>query len=199
MLINRTLGVGNTVAEPAPPANKCTVKASRYDGTLPWEAYQVKFHLAALANNWKPEEQAGQLAAALEGKVLQALLHLDPEEPCDFHALATALQHRFGKVEPVVGLRHRLATQKRTSGEKLGVLTADTMYLARWGYPGLPPDTKIKISYKHFYLEPPKAVILTTCYNTCFYCQYNLQYANYIYIQASLLSLPPSLKQYIFE
>ncbi|MGH0178499.1 UNVERIFIED_CONTAM: hypothetical protein FKN15_077508, partial [Acipenser sinensis] len=126
------------------------VKAGRYDGTAPWEAYQAKFHLAALANNWRIEEQAGQLAAALEGKAMQALLDLDPEEPCDFHTLSTALQRRFGQVESAVSLRDRLATRKRVSGEKLGILAADTKYLARRGYPGLPPAVQEDLAMEAF-------------------------------------------------
>ncbi|RXM29145.1 hypothetical protein EOD39_9093 [Acipenser ruthenus] len=94
------------------PASKSTDTAGHYDGTPPWEAYLARFCLVALANSWNPG-------------VLQVLLDLDPEEPCDFHTISTALQHPFEKVEPTVGLRHRLATRKRTSGKKLGLLPAD--------------------------------------------------------------------------
>ncbi|MGH0135255.1 UNVERIFIED_CONTAM: hypothetical protein FKN15_057299 [Acipenser sinensis] len=138
------------LVEPAQPANKSAVKAGRYDGTASWEAYQAKFRLAALANNWRIEEQAGQLAAALEGKAMQALLDLDPEKPCDFHTLSTALQHRFGQVESAVSLRDRLAIRKRASGEKLGILAADTKYLARRGYPGLPPAVQEDLAMEAF-------------------------------------------------
>ncbi|MGH0152665.1 UNVERIFIED_CONTAM: hypothetical protein FKN15_062919 [Acipenser sinensis] len=136
--------------EPAQPANKSAVKAGRYDGTVPWEAYQAKFCLAALANNWRIEEQAGQLAAALGGKVMQALLDLEPEEPCDFHTLTTAFQRHFGQVESAVILRNLLATRKRASGEKLGILAADTKYLARRGDPGLPPAVQEDLAMEAF-------------------------------------------------
>ncbi|MGH0176763.1 UNVERIFIED_CONTAM: hypothetical protein FKN15_013803 [Acipenser sinensis] len=136
--------------EPVQPANKSAVKAGRYDETAPWEAYQAKFCLAAFANNWRIEEQAGQLVAALEEKAMQALLDLDPEEPCDFHTLSMALQRCFGQVESAVSLRDCLATRKRASGEKLGILAADTKYLARRGYPGLPPAVQEDLAMEAF-------------------------------------------------
>ncbi|MGH0159399.1 UNVERIFIED_CONTAM: hypothetical protein FKN15_037244 [Acipenser sinensis] len=81
---------------------------------------------------------------------MQALLDLDPEEPCDFHTLSTALQRRFGQVESAVSLRNLLATRKRASGEKLGILAADTKYLARRGYPGLPPAVQEDLAMEAF-------------------------------------------------
>ncbi|MGH0165419.1 UNVERIFIED_CONTAM: hypothetical protein FKN15_053479 [Acipenser sinensis] len=120
------------------PASKSTDTAGHYDGTPPWEAYLARFCLAALANSWNP------------GKVLQVLLDLDPEEPCDFHTLSTALQHPFGKVEPTVGLCHRLATRKRTSGKKLGLLPADARYLTRQGYLGYPSAVQEDLTMEAF-------------------------------------------------
>ncbi|MGH0133126.1 UNVERIFIED_CONTAM: hypothetical protein FKN15_021930 [Acipenser sinensis] len=84
-----------------------------------------------------PEEKAGQLAASLEGQALQVLLDLDPAGPYDIKELATAFSQWFRKVEPEIGLRHRLVTRSHASEEKLWVLATDGLYLARRGYPGL--------------------------------------------------------------
>ncbi|MGH0128644.1 UNVERIFIED_CONTAM: hypothetical protein FKN15_035722 [Acipenser sinensis] len=81
---------------------------------------------------------------------MQALLYLDPEEPCDFHTLSTALQRRFGQVESAVSLRNLLATCKRASGEKLGILAADTEYLARRRYLGLLPAVQEDLAMEAF-------------------------------------------------
>ncbi|MGH0148965.1 UNVERIFIED_CONTAM: hypothetical protein FKN15_013925 [Acipenser sinensis] len=62
-----------------PGAGKNVVKAGRYDGKYPWEAYQAKFKMAALTNGWGPTKKAEQLAAALEGEALQVLLDLGPD------------------------------------------------------------------------------------------------------------------------
>ncbi|MGH0168063.1 UNVERIFIED_CONTAM: hypothetical protein FKN15_066133 [Acipenser sinensis] len=53
----------------------------------------------------------------------------------EIEALSTALNRRFGRVEPAVGLGQRLGTRIRASGDKLGVLAANVLYLARQGYP----------------------------------------------------------------
>ncbi|MGH0118987.1 UNVERIFIED_CONTAM: hypothetical protein FKN15_003536 [Acipenser sinensis] len=131
-------------------AGRSTVKAGRYDGTSPWEAYQAKFKMAALNNAWSPTQKAGQLAAALDGKALQVLLDLGPDELDSYDVIATALDRRFGRVEPAVGLRQRLATWIRGPGEKLGVLAADVLYLARRGYPNYPPATQGDLAMEAF-------------------------------------------------
>ncbi|MGH0155613.1 UNVERIFIED_CONTAM: hypothetical protein FKN15_036351 [Acipenser sinensis] len=131
-------------------AGRSTVKAGRYDGTSPWEAYQAKFKMAVLNKAWSPTEKAGQLAAALDGKALQVLLDLGPDELESYDVIATALDRRFGRVEPAVGLRQRLATRIRGPGEKLGVLAADVLYLARRGYPDYPPATQGDLAMEAF-------------------------------------------------
>ncbi|MGH0123370.1 UNVERIFIED_CONTAM: hypothetical protein FKN15_028461 [Acipenser sinensis] len=139
-----------SVSDRMPGAGRSMVKAGRYDGTSPWEAYQAKFKMAALNNAWSPTEKAGQLAAALDGKALQVLLDLGPDELDSYDVIATALDRRFGRVEPAVGLRQRLATRIRGPGEKLGVLAADVLYLARRGYPNYPPATQGDLAMEAF-------------------------------------------------
>lgn len=139
-----------SVSDRMPGAGRSMVKAGRYDGTSPWEAYQAKFKMAALNNAWSPTEKAGQLAAALDGKALQVLLDLGPDELESYDVIATALDRRFGRVEPAVGLRQRLATRIRGPGEKLGVLAADVLYLARRGYPDYPPATQGDLAMEAF-------------------------------------------------
>lgn len=133
-----------------PGASRQSVKAGRYDGRSPWEAYHVKFRMAALTNDWGPTEKAGQLAAALEGEALQVLLDLGPDEVAQYEVLTAALERRFGRVEPAVGLRLQLANRTRAPGEKLGVLAADVRYLARRGYPTFPPATQEDLAVEAF-------------------------------------------------
>ncbi|RXM93938.1 hypothetical protein EOD39_18544 [Acipenser ruthenus] len=101
---------------------RSTVKAGRHDGQPPREAYQAKFKMAVLANEWGPIEKARQLAAALEGEAPQVLLDLSADEMASCEDLATALECWFGRMEPAVGLRQRLAARYRKPGEKLSVL-----------------------------------------------------------------------------
>ncbi|MGH0176665.1 UNVERIFIED_CONTAM: hypothetical protein FKN15_073387 [Acipenser sinensis] len=61
-----------------------------------------------------------------------------------------ALQRHFGKAESAVSLRHHLTTRKRGSGEKLGILAADTRYLLQRGYPGLPPAVQEDLEMEAF-------------------------------------------------
>ncbi|MGH0166495.1 UNVERIFIED_CONTAM: hypothetical protein FKN15_067462 [Acipenser sinensis] len=133
-----------------PGASRQSVKAGRYDGRSPWEAYHVKFRMAALTNDWGPTEKAGQLSAALEGEALQVLLDLGPDEVAQYEVLTTALERHFGRVEPAVELRLQLANRTRAPREKLGVLAADVRYLARRGYPTFQPATQEDLAVEAF-------------------------------------------------
>ncbi|MGH0152126.1 UNVERIFIED_CONTAM: hypothetical protein FKN15_022016 [Acipenser sinensis] len=126
------------------------VKAGRYDGRTSWEAYRAKFQMVAQANGWNQAEKAVQLAAALEGEALRALLDLSDEELADYRAVVTALDHRFGGTEPATSLRQRLASRTRHSGEKLGVFAAEIRYLTRKGYPHFAAEVQEDLATEAF-------------------------------------------------
>ncbi|MBN3277282.1 ZMYM1 protein, partial [Polyodon spathula] len=109
-----------------------------------------KFKMAARNNAWSLTEKAGQLVGALDGKALQVLLDLAPDEMASYDVIATALDRRFGRIEPVVGLLRSLATWIRGPREKLGVLAADVLNLAWWGYPDYPPATQGDLAMEAF-------------------------------------------------
>ncbi|RXM29264.1 hypothetical protein EOD39_8968 [Acipenser ruthenus] len=127
---------------------RSTVRAGCYNGTTNWEAYLIQFKMTALINQWSPSEKAGQLAAALEGEATQALLDLRTTEIEDYEALLTALERRFGRSEPAVGFRQQLAVRMRRPEERLGVLSADVLYLARRVYPD-----QLPVVHQHFATE----------------------------------------------
>lgn len=51
-----------------------------YNGDDPPEIYLIQVQLAVQFNNWSAEETAVQVALALEGKALQILTDLQPQE-----------------------------------------------------------------------------------------------------------------------
>ncbi|MGH0150048.1 UNVERIFIED_CONTAM: hypothetical protein FKN15_020471 [Acipenser sinensis] len=136
--------------ETRPLGHRDRVKAGRYDGRTSWEAYRAKFQMVAQANGWNQAEKAVQLAAALEGEALRALLDLSDEELADYRAVVTALDHRFGGTEPATSLRQRLASRTRHSGEKLGVFAAEIRYLTRKGYPHFAAEVQEDLATEAF-------------------------------------------------
>ncbi|MGH0135652.1 UNVERIFIED_CONTAM: hypothetical protein FKN15_044671 [Acipenser sinensis] len=136
--------------ETKPLGHRDRVKAGRYDGRTSWEAYRAKFQMVAQANGWNQAEKAVQLAAALEGEALRALLDLSDEELADYRAVVTALDHRFGGTEPATSLRQRLASRTRHSGEKLGVFAAEILYLTRKGYPHFAAEVQEDLAKEAF-------------------------------------------------
>ncbi|MGH0119816.1 UNVERIFIED_CONTAM: hypothetical protein FKN15_000900 [Acipenser sinensis] len=136
--------------ETKPLGHRDRVKAGRYDGRTSWEAYRAKFQMVAQANGWNQAEKAVQLAAALEGEALRALLDLSDEELADYRAVVTALDHRFGGTKPATSLRQCLASRTRHSGEKLGVFAAEIRYLTRKGYPHFAAEVQEDLATEAF-------------------------------------------------
>ncbi|MGH0188450.1 UNVERIFIED_CONTAM: hypothetical protein FKN15_029733 [Acipenser sinensis] len=98
-------------------------------------------HEDAMRNEeeWRNIVVKNKLAAAQEGEAPLVLLDRSAEEMASCEDLATALDCWFGRVEPAVGLRQRLATRYSKPGEKPGVLAANLRYVAWRGYPNFLP------------------------------------------------------------
>lgn len=122
---------------PVPPEGprRSTVKLPRYNGEEPPETYLIQVQLASQLNAWSTEETAVQVALALEGKALQILTDLQPEERFDWQALERAMKHRFGRHTHADDARDKLVSRRRKEGESLGAYAADLRSYARRGYP----------------------------------------------------------------
>ncbi len=55
-------------------------KLQRYNREVPTDTYLMQVQLAAQLNGWTAEEIVGHVALSLEGKALQILTDLQPEE-----------------------------------------------------------------------------------------------------------------------
>ena len=121
-----------TIAE-AP--RRTNTKLPRYNGENPLETYLVQVRLAANLNGWSAEETGVQVALALEGKALQVLVDLPPEEHASWTAIEAALQRRYGRRVFTDDARDQLASRRRGDVESLGAFAADLRLYARRGYP----------------------------------------------------------------
>ncbi|CAI5684478.1 unnamed protein product [Oreochromis niloticus] len=102
-----------------------SMKLPHYNGEAPPETYLIQVQLAAQLNQWSTEETAVQVALALEGRALQILTDLQPEEHLSWPAVATAMQSRFGLRTHADDARDKLASRPRRQEKSLGAYAAD--------------------------------------------------------------------------
>lgn len=138
-----------TTAPPEPP-RRTVVKLPRYNGGEPAETYLIQVELAAQLNGWTQEETAVQVALSLEGRALQILIDLQPNERGSWSALERAIQHRFGQRVYPDDLRDQLANRMRIEGESLGGYAADLRLYTRRGHPNFDAETQEELALQAF-------------------------------------------------
>ena len=116
------------------PPRRATMKLPKYHGEGLLETYFVQVQLAANFNGWSSEETGVQVALALEGKALQALMDLSPGQHASWPAIRDALQRRFGQRVFTDDAREKLANRFRKEGESLGAFAADLRFYTQRGY-----------------------------------------------------------------
>jgi hypothetical protein len=89
--------------------------------------------IAARYCGWSTDESASQLALALEGTAVQALLDLAQTDQRDLQALTRALERHFGQRVVMNHSRELLFTRRRREGERLGAYAADVQLYAQPG------------------------------------------------------------------
>ncbi|XP_039453944.1 LOW QUALITY PROTEIN: uncharacterized protein LOC120432803 [Oreochromis aureus] len=127
-----------------------SMKLPRYNGEAPPETYLIQVQLAAQLNGWSTEETAVQVALALEGRALQILTDLQPEERLSWPAVARAMQSRFGLRTHADDARDKLASRPRRQEESLGAYAADLCLYARRGYPAFDAAAQEELALQAF-------------------------------------------------
>ncbi|KAF7643047.1 hypothetical protein LDENG_00246110 [Lucifuga dentata] len=126
------------------------IKLPHYNRDGPLDTYLIQVHMAAQLNGWTDGETAVHLALALEGKALQNLSDLNPEEQLNCAALMASLEQRFGQPTYHDDARTQLSSRARREGESLGVFAADLRFLTRCGYPSFPPTVQEELALQAF-------------------------------------------------
>ncbi|CAI5669469.1 unnamed protein product [Oreochromis niloticus] len=127
-----------------------SMKLPHYNGEAPPETYLIQVQLAAQLNRWSTEETAVQVALALEGRALQILTDLQPEERLSWPAVARAMQSRFGLRTHADDARDKLASHPRRQEESLGAYAADLHLYARRGHPAFDAAAQEELALQAF-------------------------------------------------
>ena len=130
-----TLPEGGAEVTNGIPVSKSLHRPAPFDGKSPWEAYLTQFELLADLNRWGAAEKAAYLAVSLRGPALTVLTNLPAGKRCDYKALTSALQNRFGSGHQAELNRAKFRGRYRQRDEILPALAEDVERLARLAYP----------------------------------------------------------------
>ena len=94
-------------------------KLSKYDGKIPWRAYEVKLMHMARKYNWDDDTKLAKLVEALDDKALTFFSNLPPEVQGNFEIVKKKMNNRFISREPSTTVRKQLQTIQQKPEEAL--------------------------------------------------------------------------------
>ncbi|KAJ8921702.1 hypothetical protein NQ315_010612 [Exocentrus adspersus] len=100
------------------------IKVPTYDGKVSWNTYLRQFE--AVVRNWREEEKATSLIAALRGEALEVLRTI-PEGSQDYKAVTSALEKRYGDAHLQHVYQAQLRHRKQRFEETLQQYEADLL------------------------------------------------------------------------
>lgn len=121
-----------------------------YDGTWPWEQFQLHFDMVTLANGWSSHTACVQLLTRLRGRALQLILTGDEREKRDLGTLTRVLAARFGTNRTENSARSELRRRTQRPGETLESFARELEYLTRLVYPNWPPNYWERLAFDQF-------------------------------------------------
>ena len=125
-----------------PVIRQSSQRLGSYDGSIPWEAYQIQFEMLAHINRWSNEEKATYLAVSLKGPALTVLSNLPVDSLYCYDRLVGALNRKFGTQHQAELFRVQFKTRTLRRDEDLPALAEDVKRLAHLAYPDTPRHTQ---------------------------------------------------------
>ncbi|KAJ8914681.1 hypothetical protein NQ315_017380 [Exocentrus adspersus] len=123
------------------------VKAPTYDGKVSWNTYLRQFE--AVACNWREEDKATSLIAALRGEALEVLRTI-PEASPNYATLTSALERRYGDAHLQHVYQAQLRSRRQRFEETLQQYEADISRMVNLAYPTAPAEVIEQLSVSSF-------------------------------------------------
>ncbi|KAJ8915961.1 hypothetical protein NQ315_016638 [Exocentrus adspersus] len=108
------------------------IKVPTYDVKVSWNTYLRQFE--AVVRNWREEEKATSLIAALRGEALEVLRTI-PEGSQDYKSVTSALEKRYGYAHLQHVYQAQLKNRKQRFEETLQQYEADVSRMVNLAYP----------------------------------------------------------------
>ncbi|KAJ8912403.1 hypothetical protein NQ315_013469 [Exocentrus adspersus] len=139
-----TTGVIKTEGTVTTPSK---VKVPTYDGKVSWNTYLRQFE--AVVRNWREEDKATSLIAALRGEALEVLRTI-PEVSLNYAVLTSALERRYGDAHLQHVYQAQLRSRRQRFEETLQQYEADISRMVNLAYPTAPAEVIEQLSVSSF-------------------------------------------------
>ncbi|KAJ8912767.1 hypothetical protein NQ315_016724 [Exocentrus adspersus] len=139
-----TTGVIKTEGTVTTPSK---VKVPTYDGKVSWNTYLRQFE--AVVRNWREEDKATSLIAALRGEALEVLRTI-PEAGLNYAMLTSALERRYGDAHLQHVYQAQLRSRRQRFEETLQQYEADISRMVNLAYPTAPAEVIEQLSVTSF-------------------------------------------------
>ncbi|KAJ8912169.1 hypothetical protein NQ315_006134 [Exocentrus adspersus] len=139
-----TMGVIKTEGTVTTPSK---VKVPTYDGKASWNTYLRQFE--AVVRNWREEDKATSLIAALRGEALEVLRTI-PEASLNYAVLTSALERRYGDAHLQHVYQAQLRSRRQRFEETLQQYEADISRMVNLAYPTAPAEVIEQLSVSSF-------------------------------------------------
>ncbi|KAJ8910062.1 hypothetical protein NQ315_013317 [Exocentrus adspersus] len=123
------------------------VNVPTYDGKVSWNTYLRQFE--AVARNWREEDKATSLIAALRGEALEVLRTI-PEASSNYATLTSALERRYGDAHLQHVYQAQLRSRRQRFEETLQQYEADISRMVNLAYPTAPAEVIEQLSVSSF-------------------------------------------------
>ncbi|KAJ8911361.1 hypothetical protein NQ315_011654 [Exocentrus adspersus] len=139
-----TTGVVKTEGTVTTPSK---VKVPTYDGKVSWNTYLRQFE--AVVRNWREEDKATSLIAALRGEALEVLRTITEASP-NYATLTSALERRYGDAHLQHVYQAQLRSRRQRFEETLQQYEADISRMVNLAYPKAPAEVIEQLSVSNF-------------------------------------------------
>ncbi|KAJ8914316.1 hypothetical protein NQ315_011303 [Exocentrus adspersus] len=139
-----TTGVIKTEGTVTTPSK---VKVPTFDGKMSWNTYLRQFE--AVVRNWREEDKATSLIAALRGEALEVLRTI-PEASTNYAMLTSALERRYGDAHLQHVYQAQLRSRRQRFEETLQQYEADISRMVNLAYPTAPAEVIEQLSVSSF-------------------------------------------------
>ncbi|KAJ8916354.1 hypothetical protein NQ315_005051 [Exocentrus adspersus] len=123
------------------------VKVPTYDGKASWNTYLRQFE--AVVRNWREEDKATSLIAALRGEALEVLRTITETSP-NYATLTSALERRYGDAHLQHVYQAQLRSRRQRFEETLQQYEADISRMVNLAYPTAPAEVIEQLSVSSF-------------------------------------------------
>ncbi|KAJ8916460.1 hypothetical protein NQ315_014677 [Exocentrus adspersus] len=123
------------------------VKVPTYDGKASWNTYLRQFE--AVVRNWREEDKATSLIAALRGEALEVLRTITETSP-NYATLTSALERRYGDAHLQHVYQAQLRSRRQRFEETLQQYEADISRMVNLAYSTAPAEVIEQLSVSSF-------------------------------------------------